>query len=182
VRGAFDNSAAFYFMGPAVSEAFRGPPYFSSSASALSRGAVISHGPFNRLGFSSGRLQDYACEFRDWQEPGTYYVGFRFNTGAGVQYGWVRVKWGGCSYNGFIVLDYAWGDPGDKLKAGQKRLHEEETQLAPQAAKRTDATPVQIPDKAHASLASVKGSLGLLAFGAVGLQTWRNSVALSSRR
>jgi hypothetical protein len=89
---------------------------------------------------------------------------------------------GGCSYNGFIVLDYAWGDPGDKVKAGQKRLHEGEAPVAPQAAGSTDALPVQTSDKADASMASVKGSLGLLAFGAVGLQTWRNSVALSSRR
>ena len=165
VRGAVDNSAAFYFTGPAVSHEFRGPPsYFSSSASALPRGAVISHGPFNR-DWGTGRLQDYACEFRDWQEPGTYYAGFRFNTGAGTQYGWVRIRWGGCSYNGFTVIDYAWGDPGEKVQAGQRKLLKNDAQVPPQAARNAGAAPV----------AASLGSLGLLALGAVGLRAWRKS-------
>jgi hypothetical protein len=168
VRGAVDNSAGFYFQGPVVSAGFRGPRYFSSSASALPRGELISHARFTRFG--SGRLQDYACEFRDWQEPGTYYAGFRFNTGAGVQFGWVRVKWGGCSYNGFIVLDYAWGDPGDKVKTGQKQLREDETQVEPEADMSADGVP----------LSGSLGTLGLLALGAVGLRAWRKSRAGST--
>lgn len=63
------------------------------------------------------------------------------------------------------MKDYAWGDVGDQIKTGQKQLHEDETQVAPQAAKRPDAAP----------LADSHGSLGLLALGAVGLQAWRES-------
>ena len=65
----------------------------------------------------------------------------------------------------FVVRDYAWGDPGDKIKAGQTQLHEDEAQVAPQAAKNAEAAP----------LADSQGSLGLLALGAVGLQAWRKS-------
>ncbi len=167
VRGAVDNSATFFINGAAVSSAFRDIPSSATSvAAALPRGAVVSHGPFGfPFGFAEGRLQDYACEFRDFQEAGTYYIGFRFNNGAGMQYGWVRIKWGGCSRNAYIVKDYAWGDPGDHIKAGKKKLHEDETQVAPQAAKNADAAP----------RADSLGSLGLLALGAVGLQAWRRS-------
>jgi hypothetical protein len=93
----------------------------------------------------------------------TYSVGFRFNDGGGQQYGWARIRWGGCPANDFIVKDYAWGDIGDQIKTGQRQLHEDETQVAPQAAKSADAPP----------LADSWGSLGLLALGAVGLQAWR---------
>src|SRR5207253_4584461 len=96
----------------------------------------------------------------------TYCAGFRFNSGAGKQYGWVRIKWGGCSANKYILKDYAWGDPGDQIKAGQTQLHEDGTQVAPQAAKSADAAP---------AAAGTQGSLGLLALGAVGLQAWRRS-------
>jgi hypothetical protein len=77
----------------------------------------------------------------------------------------VRIKWGGCSDNQYIVKDYAWGDPGDQIKTGQKQLHEDETQAALPAAKSADAVP----------LSGSLGSLGLLALGAVGLQAWRKS-------
>jgi hypothetical protein len=167
VRGAVDNSATFFIQGAAVSSAFRDvPSYASSIAAALPRGSVISHGNFGfPFGFAIGRLQDYACEFPDFQEQGTYSIGFSFNNGAGRQFGWVRIKWGGCSWNGYIVKDYAWGDPGDRIKAGQTQLDEDETQVAPPTAKRPDAAP----------LSSSQGSLGLLALGAVGLQAWRRS-------
>ena len=164
VRGPVDNSATLFIGGAAVSSAFRNPGYFTSSASALPRGAVISHGHFG-FPFGTGRLQDYACEFRDWHEPGTWAAGFRFDNGAGRQYGWVRIKWGGCSWNGYILKDYAWGDPGDQVKVGQTKLDEDETQVAPQPAKSADPAP----------LVDSQGSLGLLALGAVGLQAWRRS-------
>jgi hypothetical protein len=108
-------------------------------------------------------MQGAFCSYPDWKGRGTYYVGFRFNTGAGPQYGWVRIRWDGCPANYFIVKDYAWGDVGDQIKTGQRQLHDGETQVAPQAGKSADAAPM---------LDSV-GSLGLLALGAVGLQAWR---------
>jgi hypothetical protein len=112
-------------------------------------------------------MQNGDCISPYWQERGGYYVGFRFNTGAGPQYGWVRIRWGGCkpndyTTNDFIVKDYAWGDPGDQIKTGQKQLHEDSRQIAPDATKNSDTAPAS-------------GSLGLLALGAVGLQAWRRS-------
>jgi hypothetical protein len=165
VRGASDNSATFIMGGGTVSNAFRiySFSFARSVAAAVPRGSVVSQGSFNGSGL--GRLQDYACEFPTFLEPGIYFAGFRFNRGAGMQYGWVRIKWGGCSGNKYIVRDYAWGDPGDRIKAGQKQLHEDQTQVAPQPAKGADATP----------RADSLGSLGLLALGAVGLRAWRNS-------
>ncbi len=165
VRGASDNSATLLIEGGAVSHGFRiySWSFARSVAASVPRGSVVSQGSFN--GSSLGRLQDYACEFPDFLEPGTYCAGFRFNSGAGMQYGWVRIKWYGCSANKFIVRDYAWGDPGDKIKAGQKGLHEDDTQVAPQVVKKPAAAP-------HADSQS---SLGLLALGAVGLRAWRRS-------
>ena len=82
----------------------------------------------------------------------------------------MRIRWGGCiandyNTNDFIVKDYAWGDVGDQITTGQRQLHEDETQVAPQAGKSADAAP----------LVDTQGSLGLLALGAVGLQAWRRS-------
>ena len=174
----FNSSATFVIKGAAVSNAFRAVLhtfYSSSPAAALPRGAVVSQGDF---GFSRGavvgRMQDAYCDFPGWQETGTYYVGFRFNSGPGVQYGWMRIKFAGCGYPGlnkYIVRDYAWGDPGDQIKTGQKQLHEDETQVEPQAVKQPAAAP-------HADL---QGSLGLLALGAVGLQAWRKSRSRTAR-
>jgi hypothetical protein len=170
VRGLSDNSADLVIGGAAVSNGFRiySWSFARSVAATVPRGSVVSQGSFNGSGL--GRLQDYACEFPTFLEPGIYCAGFRFNSGAGMQYGWVRIKWGGCtvnksSVNKFILRDYAWGDPGDKIKVGQKGPREDDTQVAPQAVKKPAAAP-------HANS---QGSLGLLALGAVGLQAWRES-------
>jgi hypothetical protein len=121
-RGAVDNSATLYVSGAAVSNHSAIFSFFADSvAASVPCGAVVSQGTFNHFGL--GRLQDYACEFPDFLEPGIYYAGFRFNSGAGMQYGWVRIRWGGCSFNGYVLRDYAWGDPGDQIKAGQEKLH-----------------------------------------------------------
>jgi len=167
--GGGASSATFLIKGAAVSNKIGLYTAFSLPfvAKPLPRGAVISEGFFNFGG--AGRLQDYSCSFPGWMEPGTHAIGFRFNSGHGMQYGWVRIKWAGCGYprdNRFEVKDYAWGDPGDKIKAGQTQLHEDETQVAPLPAKSDDAA---------AAEASTQGSLGLLALGAVGLQAWRRS-------
>jgi len=82
-------------------------------------------------------------------EPGRGFIGFAFNTGAGRQYGWVRGKTSGVDEYNFIVLDYAWGDPGEPIETGQKR-----SQVNTQAVTKP-------------------GSLGLLATGATGLKAWR---------
>ena len=162
-----------YLKGAAVSSAFRNVPSFlDSEAAALPRGSVISQGPF---GDSRGRLQDYACELRDFQEPGTYAVGFRFDTGAGTQYGWARIKWGGCPANTFILRDYAWGDPGDQVRVGETQLSEDDSLLIPRHGKRNTRAAAELPAKSDFPVAPVEGSLGLLALGAVGSQAWRKS-------
>jgi len=80
------------------------------------------------------------------------FVGFRFNTGRGMQYGWARIS---TKTNPPIndiqdrIKDYAWGDPGDVILTGQTH----------------SSQPIQAN--------SVPGSLGLLAFGAQGLDAWR---------
>ena len=156
-----------------VSNFVRGPGRVSSflQLSALPGKSLVSAGhffptPFYRFVI----MQDLECDNPYWQERGTYYVGFRFNTGAGPQYGWVRIHWGGCTAhdyntNDFSVRDYAWGDPGDQIKTGQRQLHEDETQVAPPHAKSADAIP----------LSGAQGSSGLLALGAIGLRAWRES-------
>ena len=81
------------------------------------------------------------------------FIGFRFNTGNGTQYGWARI---GTSLDNFVnyrarevIKDYAWGDVGEAIMTGQRESHQ--------------------PTTAN----SVAGSLGLLAFGAQGLDAWR---------
>ena len=87
---------------------------------------------------------------------GRGFIGFRFNRGAGLQYAWVRVKDSGNPVHRFVLVDYAWGDPGDSLATGQKSSS---------------------PD----DVVTDSGSLGLLAVGAVGLLAWRKRRAKAAR-
>jgi hypothetical protein len=79
------------------------------------------------------------------------FIGFRFNTGNGTQYGWARIETKrDINYHAHeTIKDYAWGDVGDAILTEQKHS----LQLA--------------------SANSVLGSLGQLAFGAQGLDAWR---------
>lgn len=79
---------------------------------------------------------------------GIGFIGFRFNKGAGMQYGWARLKLPGPSYffPRLKMLDYAWGDPGDQVKTGQISF--------------AGDTVGEVPDQ---------GSLGLPALGGAGL-------------
>lgn len=86
---------------------------------------------------------------------GYAYVGFKFNTGAGTQYGWARLKMRGVNRgpkNAFYVVDYAWGDVGERIRAGQTSSSREN----------------------QAALAPAAGSLGHLALGKAGVQLWRS--------
>jgi hypothetical protein len=83
---------------------------------------------------------------------GVGFVGFKFDVGNGVQYGWVQMRTakGGTRFDPHVtVLDYAFADPGEPILAGQKSTSD-----------------LAAPDQ---------GSLGLLALGAVGLTAWRKS-------
>ena len=111
---------------------------FYSAAGDPDRGIIFTF-------FSDGYFQPY------YGVRG--YIGFRFNTGKGTQYGWARIQ---TKMKDFVhyraqetIKDYAWGDVGDAILTGQKHS------LQP------------------ANANSVPGSLGLLAFGAQGLDAWR---------
>ena len=84
------------------------------------------------------------------------FIGFRFNTGRGTQYGWARMEVQGVPRDSFfyIVKDYGWGDPGDPVAAGQHKSFDQKVSAMPEA-----------------------GSLGLLAIGAAGLEAWRSARA-----
>ncbi|HEY2712102.1 MAG TPA: hypothetical protein VGI60_06270 [Chthoniobacterales bacterium] len=73
-----------------------------------------------------------------------------FDVGKGPQYGWARIRTSvGGRQNQMEVIDYAWADPGEAIRTGQKRERRE--------------------SKATTS----EGSLALLALGGMGLLAWR---------
>jgi hypothetical protein len=79
---------------------------------------------------------------------GVGFIGFKFNNGSGDQYGWVRIEMRRGVNQNFELRDYAYGDVGDRIRAGQTSSNE---------------------------MVTDKGSLGWLAVGAVGLLAWRKS-------
>ena len=125
----------------------------------LNVGSNVSTGIFAPVtGAGRGVLKTY-LSFHQFDPPDNGIIGFRFNTGNGLQYGWVRInpqffKSGFDTLYRFTIEDYAWGDPGDRIKAGQKHSLRAEADAAP-----------------------ASGSLGLLAVGATGLKAWRASRA-----
>jgi MYXO-CTERM domain-containing protein len=125
-----------------------------ASVSRLHRGDLIS----NRS-FVPGQSGNIALETNDrcgggyvgqFDGKGVGFIGFKFNNGSGDQYGWVRIQMQK-GYNpdqNFRLIDYAYGNVGDPIRAGQKSSAE------------------QTPDQS---------SLGWLALGAVGLLAWRKN-------
>jgi MYXO-CTERM domain-containing protein len=117
----------------------------------LNRSDAISAAPFAPVGAGGILAWDYRysgssdSHFGYFERRGVGLIGFKFNNGAGDQYGWVRVKMLDGRRNMFSVVDYAYGDPGDVVLAGQKS---------------DDSAPGL-------------ESLGGLALGAVGLLCWR---------
>jgi hypothetical protein len=118
-----------------------------------SRDRYVSRAHFTNGGFgfgTSGTMVrgDRSSQHWRWNGRGIDFVGFRFNNGSGLQYGWARVRMDGpASRFSFTVLDYGWADPGEPIKAGQ-----------------TSSSGMVIPEE---------GSLGGLALGAVGIALWR---------
>ena len=104
----------------------------------------LSMGPFvtSRLGHFP-----YGPGSERWR-AGQGFIGFRFNSGAGIQYGWVRIRLSGVPEVAFVMHDYAYADPGEPLRAGQISSDND---------------------------AVNENSLGGLALGAVGLLAWRKS-------
>jgi MYXO-CTERM domain-containing protein len=124
-----------------------------ASVSRLERGNLISNRPFVRgesgilatNAVHCGTAGDDAGQF---DGEGIGYIGFKFNNGSGDQYGWVRI-WMSRGINendNFRLIDYAYGDVGEPIRAGQTSSNE------------------MVPEE---------GSLGWLALGAAGLVAWR---------
>ena len=165
-------AAAFTVAGIAAA-AFRGFPGSSKysggvSASKLSFGQSIATGHFTHAGFVHYVVAGILAfsTYGQWKSPGMGFVGFAFNNGAGPQFGWARVRistWFPGGY-AFKVLDFAYGDPGERITAGEgiPRGREDDQ----------DISDDQGPDE---------GSLGGLALGAVGLLAWRKSRSRTAR-
>jgi MYXO-CTERM domain-containing protein len=130
---------------------------YTGYVSKLSFGQRISRGPFVQNSYNKILVGKITSSFgaAQWTKNGLGFIGFSFNNGAGVQYGWARIRMTGYGRaNVFKLFDYAYADPGEPLRAGQTSSDE------------------QAPDQ---------GSLGWLALGAVGLLAWRKSRSLTAR-
>jgi hypothetical protein len=151
--------------GPSDSEGyFAGKPNNPFSGYGFYVFRLASHHPITRnsMGrscfntFTSSRVECVGATIQsgfgtygEFQQPGRGFIAFSFDTGAGLQFGWARIKTSGLPLVNFILLDYAWGDPGDTVVTGQTS-----SSGKPQAVTKS-------------------GSLGLLATGAQGLKAWR---------
>jgi hypothetical protein len=129
------------------------------SVSKLNRGQFISRRPFlaresGLLGGFFGPCGTYGVGQFDPGDVG--FIGFKFNNGSGDQYGWVRVKFTTRFPidHDFWLIDYAYADPGEPIRAGQTSSNE------------------MVPEE---------GSLGWLALGAAGLLAWRKSRSQAAR-
>ena len=121
-----------------------------ASVSNLDRGDAISQRPFVPSGGIMMTADGLGCGGAargQFFSAGTGFIGFKFDSGQGVQYGWARIKKGPYPENQYELVDYAYADPGEPIKAGQRRSAE-----------------AQIP---------AQGGLAMLALGAVGLMAWR---------
>jgi len=153
---SYHHGPAYFGIGGIASAAFRGrsvpaPPV--AYVSRLSLGQRISRGPFS-VGYGF-LVAGFHLLHSQWEHGGYGFIGFSFNNGAGVQYGWARCRMTGYGPNNvFKLVDYAYADPGESIKAGQTSIDE------------------QAPDQ---------GSLGWLALGAAGLLAWRKSRSQATR-
>ena len=169
--GTGGGVALFRIQGAAVSNLFVGTAAGNFRyPSNLASGANIAAGPFAAFNGNFFATLAYGNGYTNskFLNAGVGYIGFRFNGGSGIEYGWARVNMTGdianerptnsgdrlsslnaphlgrgginAPGNGFTLIDYAWGDVGTAITAGQ------------------------VPEPS---------SLGLLAVGAAGLLVWR---------
>lgn len=162
-NGHFYYGAWFGIRGAAVSNQFRGyeTQFGSLFVSRLAPGKPVSQGQFleksqSALAFLGGSYGNGAWGSRGQGQGRTGgFIGFRFDKGEGKQYGWARLRLRNPVVGvgeGFILVDYAWGDPGDAITTGQTTSNGDAVSAIPGS-----------------------GSLGLLAMGGAGLQAWRES-------
>jgi hypothetical protein len=148
---SYGGSAHFSILGRAGASAAGSycpsNPQFGS-VSKLNRGQLISGRPFLARNPGALAVPHFSNCVGQFNSGDLGFIGFRFNNGSGDQYGWVRIKMG-TKYpldNDFRLVDYAYADPGEPIKAGQTSSN--------------DVVPIE-------------GSLGGLALGAAGLLAWR---------
>jgi hypothetical protein len=115
-NGGIFGAAAFYMYGIAAGSiaGFSAGGY--NYASKLLSGQNISARPFVA---STATLAFGDDILGQWLAPGIGFLGFLFDSGAGPQYGWARINMDGAPGNSFTLVDYAWADLGESIKAGQ---------------------------------------------------------------
>ena len=138
IRGAEKGSAR-------ANSSSQGAQFLSN----LDRGIPVSHGQFGSVARMPGvgALLTYLGQ-GNFGDTGTGAIGFKFDVGNGIQYGWVRLKVERTDKHPYhyVIKDYAWGDVADPIETGQRSSSDGKVSCSPAA-----------------------GSLGLLALGATGL-------------
>src|SRR5215472_16480375 len=124
-----------------------------ASVSKLSSGQFISTRPFPAR--ESGLVDAFANCSGQFHSGEIGFIGFKFNSGNGDQYGWVRIQMGR-PIAVFSLVDYAYADPGEPISAGQTSSDE------------------MVPEESN-EVVPEEGSLGGLALGAAGLLAWRKT-------
>jgi hypothetical protein len=161
--GSYGGTAHFGILGRA-GNAVAGfydpcPSAHVVSVSKLNRGQFLSGRPF--IAHNSGLLAGFRSYCSGGSvgqfDPGDVgFIGFRFDNGSGDQYGWVRVQFVNREPidHDFWLVDYAYANPGELIRAGQMS----DTEMVP------EESDDMVPEE---------GSLGALALGAAGLLAWR---------
>jgi hypothetical protein len=160
---SFPGEAVVAIRGGSIAGYIPSCRYFQGdvSASNLDAHATLTQLPFSaKPGVLVAGATTSSCGGRPFRGEFRYdsdgYVGFRFDVGNGVQYGWARVSVRALVSANFRLVDYAYADPGETILAGQKTER--------------DAGPVQ------------EESLGVLALGATGVLAWRRRRDVCSQR
>lgn len=153
MRGVGTRAEAARFGGFVNSVPYYGGPV--SFASKLSSGQNVAAEPQgflkggrNFLGANMALADVPHRRLFQWGERGEGFLALQFDSGQGLQFGWARVKMSGSPKNFMTMIDYAWGDPGDTVLAGDT-------------------------GESAAPAVPFSGSLGLLALGGAGLLAWR---------
>ena len=117
VGGAMSVQSGFAGSVAGFSAIYNSVNYFY--AGNLQFGQVISQTAFLPYGFRG--LMAWAPGYPSSQflQPGTGYLGFRFDVGNGTQYGYAEVIMDGNPLNTATLVKYAWADPGEAIRAGQ---------------------------------------------------------------
>jgi hypothetical protein len=122
--GSAGSGIALFFMygvnaGSVAGFAANGFQYASRLAAGVNLNGFANFVPGQG---TMGYLGGYANS--QWLSPGTAFIGFRFDGGSGLQYGWARITTDGAPGNTFTLVDFAWADLGTQIAAGQTAIPE----------------------------------------------------------